>query len=706
MALVLADRVKETTTTTGTGTVTLAGAATGYQSFTVGIGDGNTTYYAISGGTEWEVGIGTYTASGTTLSRTTVLSSSNGGSLVSFSSGSKDVICTYPAAKAIAAGTGCFTDQFTGSYTDGVVIDHVTGFGRITVGTADSIQFYTGGPSGTLLGEALASGAWDFNGSVSVGTGTHVGGATNPLMEASGSTNQYVQVYVHNDSSGASASSDFAAYPDNGTDTSGWVDMGITSSAYSDANYPITGANEGYVFMSAVSGSGKTGNLVFATDSTGTANAFQWYVGGFNQAKSAYKMQLNGTALTLAVPITSTVTTGTAPFTVASTTQVANLNAAAAGMATNIASGAANQIPYQTGSGATSFITAPTTGSTSLTWNGSAFVWAAAGGGGSVAGSNTQIQYNNAGAFGASANFTYDASTNTLSLLGTDPSWILNGITTEPTAPAAGTLEIYAKSIAGRMLPKWVGPSGFDTPFQAAISQNKVAWWNPPGNATTVPGVLGIAAPTSIGTATARNVATTNVFTRARRLGYNSAGTAGQAGGHFLGTAQYTTGAGGGVGGFYYVCRFGSADTLAQAIMFVGMSSSTATPTVTASPATFTNSIGVGCATGDTNLSIYYGGSAAQTPIALGASFPAKTNSTDLYELVLFSSSATATSVGYRVTNITSGAQASGTLTAATAGTQLPASTTLLAHRAYRSNNATATAVLIDIVSVYIETDT
>jgi hypothetical protein len=98
MALVLADRVQEVTTTTGTGTVTLAGATTGFQSFSV-IGNGNTTYYTISGGSEWEVGIGTYTSSGTTLSRDTVLASSNGGSLVSFSAGSKNVFVTYPAKK-------------------------------------------------------------------------------------------------------------------------------------------------------------------------------------------------------------------------------------------------------------------------------------------------------------------------------------------------------------------------------------------------------------------------------------------------------------------------------------------------------------------------------------------------------------------------------------------------------------------------------
>lgn len=102
MALVLADRVLETTTTAGSGTITLAGAKTGYQSFSA-IGNGNSTYYtiALQNGAEWEVGIGTYTASGTTLSRDTVLSSSAGGAKVTFSAGTKDVFVDYPAEKAL-----------------------------------------------------------------------------------------------------------------------------------------------------------------------------------------------------------------------------------------------------------------------------------------------------------------------------------------------------------------------------------------------------------------------------------------------------------------------------------------------------------------------------------------------------------------------------------------------------------------------------
>lgn len=100
MPLVIKDRVMETTSSTGTGTITLNGAVAGYQSFSV-IGNGNTTYYAIVGGSEWEVGLGTYTSSGTTLSRDTVLESSSSGAKVSFSAGTKNVFVTYPAERAV-----------------------------------------------------------------------------------------------------------------------------------------------------------------------------------------------------------------------------------------------------------------------------------------------------------------------------------------------------------------------------------------------------------------------------------------------------------------------------------------------------------------------------------------------------------------------------------------------------------------------------
>ena len=107
MAFVLNDRVKETTTSTGTGTINLAGAATGFETFVAGVGNSNVTYYCIAHQTaaEFEVGIGTVTdASPDTLSRTTVLSSTNSDSAVDFAAGTKDVFCTVPANRTPSPG--------------------------------------------------------------------------------------------------------------------------------------------------------------------------------------------------------------------------------------------------------------------------------------------------------------------------------------------------------------------------------------------------------------------------------------------------------------------------------------------------------------------------------------------------------------------------------------------------------------------------
>jgi hypothetical protein len=364
MALVLLDRAQETATANTTVSFTLTGASTGYQSL-AGVGNGNTTYYGATDGTNWETGIGTYSTTGPTLTRTTILASSNAGAAVTFS-GTVTVFIDYPASKAVGTNTGYFQDNFAGTFVDGVVVDYdpVAGNGRFSVGTADKFTFYNGGVAGAVLGSIATNGDWSITRFLDVGNGTLIGGATNPVIAAAASANSYVQNYIHNDLAGTSASSDFAAYPDNGTDASGWIDMGITSSTYSDVAYPITGPNEGYIFMSAPSGASKTGNLVYATDSTGTENAHQWYSGGFGAAKNSWEMKLNSTNLTLAVPLVSSIATGTAPFTVASTTQVANLNAATAGIATtstNLAGGAVGSVPYQSASATTLFLSGNTT---------------------------------------------------------------------------------------------------------------------------------------------------------------------------------------------------------------------------------------------------------------------------------------------------------------------------------------------------------
>lgn len=139
MALVLKDRVKETTTTTGTGALTLLGASTGYQSFAA-IGNGNTCYYAISstGGSEWEVGIGTYTASGTLLSRDTILESSTGGGAISLSAGTKDVYVVYPAEKGVwlDASGNVVQNQFTSMNVTGTATINVATLTSGTISTA------------------------------------------------------------------------------------------------------------------------------------------------------------------------------------------------------------------------------------------------------------------------------------------------------------------------------------------------------------------------------------------------------------------------------------------------------------------------------------------------------------------------------------------------------------------------------------------
>jgi len=150
MALVVKDRVNETSTTTGTGTFTLAGAVTGFQSFAA-IGDGNTTYYTIvlQGGSEFEVGLGTYTSSGTTLSRDTILSSSNSNNAVNFSAGTKNVFCDYPAPKAV------YGDATNTAYAAQIAASNGLLMNNMTVGTTFTIPT---GYSASSVGPVTISG--------------------------------------------------------------------------------------------------------------------------------------------------------------------------------------------------------------------------------------------------------------------------------------------------------------------------------------------------------------------------------------------------------------------------------------------------------------------------------------------------------------------------------------------------------------------
>jgi hypothetical protein len=180
--------------------------------------------------------------------------------------------------------------------TNGTTTSWATVSGGSPAGSDKQIQYNASGSFG-----ASANFTWDGF-TLFVGGGSAIGALTNPIAAFIQSSPNYIQTYTHNDNSGVNASSDFVVYPDNGTDSSCWGDFGITSSGFADAAYTVTGPNETYLFASG--SSGKTGNLVYATDSNGTANAHQWYVGGFTQAKGAWKMQLTSTGLQLASALT------------------------------------------------------------------------------------------------------------------------------------------------------------------------------------------------------------------------------------------------------------------------------------------------------------------------------------------------------------------------------------------------------------------
>ena len=168
MAFVVNDRVKETTTSTGTGTINLAGAETGFETFVAGIGNSNTTYYCIQaqGGSAFEIGVGTVTdASPDTLSRTTIISSSNSDSAVDFGAGTKDVFCTLPASKAVIEDNSTNAD-IAGNLTVGGTVDGVDIAARDAVLTSTTTTANAALPKsgGTMTGNIVMSGSETVDG--------------------------------------------------------------------------------------------------------------------------------------------------------------------------------------------------------------------------------------------------------------------------------------------------------------------------------------------------------------------------------------------------------------------------------------------------------------------------------------------------------------------------------------------------------------
>jgi hypothetical protein len=270
-----------------------------------------------------------------------------------------------------------------------------------------------------------------------------------------------------------------------------------------------------------------------------------------------------------------------------------------------------------------------------------------------------------------------------------------------PSAPTAGAT-FYSNGSYGRQMFGEVPKVGRAYPFQPHIGPARYIQLIPQ-TATNAFTLIGVPALSSVGTVTGRTVATTSHFTWQRRVAYVSAAPAGSAAEIRTANAPYGLGNLAGTGGFHLIARFGISDAaiVSGARSFVGFSATT-TALTNADPSTFLNQIGVGHDAADTTLQIMHNGATGtSTKINLGASFPSNTTNTDMYEASFYCAPNT-TTVYYYVTNLRTGAEASGTITDTA---KMPTTSTLLTYHMWRNNGATAAAVGLDIASLYIETD-
>ncbi len=276
-------------------------------------------------------------------------------------------------------------------------------------------------------------------------------------------------------------------------------------------------------------------------------------------------------------------------------------------------------------------------------------------------------------------------------------------LSAEPTAPPAGRGILYSRNVAGRTVPKWIGPSGVDYVLQSHIGMNNIALWR--GGATTTATTFASqigAMPYTGASPTAPTIptpASTNLLTQTYRSTISTGATAGALAYIRGNTLRFWRGNAAGLGGFVMFHRFGLSGLQTGMRAFAGVQDTAANPT-NVDPTTATTPGKIGLAintnTGNWNL-IHNVTGTAPTVIALGANFPV--NTTALMELVLFSKP-NGTEIGYRVTNWSTSQQTSGTLT-----TNIPANTTFMAPSVWVTNNATAAACTLDFISTYVETD-
>ena len=280
-------------------------------------------------------------------------------------------------------------------------------------------------------------------------------------------------------------------------------------------------------------------------------------------------------------------------------------------------------------------------------------------------------------------------------LNGTLTSLSLDAIA-DPSAPASGII-VYGKSIGGRVLPKFIGPSGLDSILQPSIFGNGMSIALP--GTTTALSYVGMGAMTAVGTLSHPTLAVNSLRESTRRAICTSAGTANSASELRYATALLWRGNGAGLGGFFCTFRFGISSTVATQRIAVGLWAATAATSTSTEPSALVSGVWVGNDSADANLQLMYNdGSGTATKINLGANF-VKNQQNGMYELNL-SCKPNDTKIGYRVKRLDAAGDVEGELT-----TDLPTNTTFLAPHFYANNGGTATAVVLDFYRMYLESD-
>lgn len=309
--------------------------------------------------------------------------------------------------------------------------------------------------------------------------------------------------------------------------------------------------------------------------------------------------------------------------------------------------------------------------------------------GSSPAGSDGQVQYNNAGSFGGAANVSISSGDLLLSE---------NASPTTPTS--SSTVKVFAQPVAGRELVSGLGSVGRAYSYQPHMGRSKYGVWMINGGSISLTSD-GIVAASATGTVTARTPTLTGFVSSLRRIGFVTATTLNAPAGWRLGATWFWRGDDVNRGGFHYITRFvpSNPSLTATGRYFIGLNGANA-GTAATEPSNWVNIVGMGCNSGSVNFSIMHNdGAGAATTVDLGNNFSAVSSSIDVYELALYCPP-NGSSIDWRVENFTKNAVTTGSIT-----TNLPASTQGLNIIGYTENGAATVTTALDLISMYIETE-